>query len=372
MASFKKNDHNSGRKNIKTGGMYKRGLTAASIGTAIIAGIGLYKRSQCKKDIYRALAKPTKIMRNEIKSNIVQSVKKILITGANSYIGTSVENWLNKTPNLYDITTLDMIGDTWKEHDFSKYDVVFHVAGIAHNDIGHINDDEKELYYDINTQLAIDVAQKSKTAGVKQFIFMSSMIIYSGCSENTITEKTKPKPLNFYGDSKWQADREIRLLSDDVFKVVALRPPMIYGKASKGNYKELSKIAKKLPVFPEVKNKRSMLYIDNLCEFVKLVIDNQDCGIFFPQNSEYTNTSEMVKMIASVVDHNIITIPYMDRPVKLLSKIPGKIGVLANKAFGSLCYDLEMSKYANGDYQLFSLIESIQKTEGVYACEFYF
>lgn len=291
-----------------------------------------------------------------------KKIKNILITGANSYIGVSVENWLNKIPGKYVIDTLDMMGDDWKKYDFSKYDVVYHVAGIAHADVGNVSDEQKQLYYKVNTDLAVEVAEKAKQSGVKQFIFMSSMIVYSGCEEEIITINTEPKPLNFYGDSKWQADQKIRELSEDNFKVVVIRPPMIYGKGSKGNYPELAKLAEKLPIFPIVKNKRSMLYIDNLCQFVKLMIDNEEVGIFFPQNEEYTNTSDMVQIIAEVKGHRIIMLPFSNIPIKLIKKVPGKIGQLATKAFGNSMYDRSMSAYKE-NYCICTLKESIEKTE---------
>ncbi|MCD7791361.1 MAG: sugar nucleotide-binding protein [Bacteroides thetaiotaomicron] len=290
-------------------------------------------------------------------------MKRILITGANSYIGISVENWLNKTHGKYIVDTLDMIGDAWRDYDFSSYDVVYHVAGIAHADVGNVTEEQKKLYYQVNTDLAVETAEKAKASGVKQFIFMSSMIVYSGCKEKIITANTQPNPLNFYGDSKWQADQKIRALADDNFKVVVLRPPMIYGKGSKGNYPELAKLASKLPVFPIVKNKRSMLYIENLCQFVKLMIDNEESGVFFPQNAEYTNTSDMVQMIAEVKGHRIVMVPFTNTAVKLMGKVPGKIGGLANKAFGDSAYEMGMSAYKE-DYRVVSLRKSIELTEG--------
>ena len=291
-------------------------------------------------------------------------MKNILITGANSYIGTSVEKWLMKEPDKYNVDTLDMQNSDWKEYDFSKYDVVFHVAGIAHADVGNVTEEQKQLYYKINRDLTIKVAKKAKLEGVGQFIFMSSMIVYSGCSETFITKDTDPKPLNFYGDSKWQADKEIQGLNASNFKVVVLRPPMIYGKGSKGNYPELAKLATKLPVFPKVKNRRSMLHIDNLCEFVRLMIDNNESGVFFPQNAEYTNTSEMVKLIADVKEHKIIMVPGFNWAINIMKKVPGKIGNLTNKAFGDLAYDMKLSEYKE-DYRVNTLEDSIKLTEKI-------
>jgi len=296
-----------------------------------------------------------------------ETMKKILITGENSYIGTAVEGWLQKFDNSFVVETVGMIDGTWRKKNFSEYDVVYHVAGIAHADVGKISEDTKAFYYKINTDLAVETAQKSKAEGVEQFIFMSSMIIYgeSGTygQAKLIKKDTLPSPANFYGDSKWQADQKIQKLGDESFKVVIVRPPMIYGKGSKGNYPTLAKMAKKLPIFPNVQNQRSMLHIDNLCEFIRLMIKNEEAGVFFPQNSEYSQTSQLVQMIASSTGHRIILTKVLNPFVWVASYIPGKVGGLVNKAFGNLTYDKEMSVYEKGTYQIVSLEESIEKTE---------
>lgn len=271
-------------------------------------------------------------------------MKKILVTGANSYIGTSFEKYIKKyDPNEYQIDTLDMLDPNWNRHDFTPYDVVFHVAGIAHADVGHVSEDIKKLYYKVNTDLTVETALKSKKSGVKQFIYMSSIIVYGESApvgkNKIITFETKPKPANFYGDSKLQADLKLQSISDEVFKVCILRPPMIYGPGSKGNYPLLSKLAKKLPIFPDIKNERSMLYITNLCFFIKECIDNECDGIYFPQNIEYVSTSQMVKEIAKVNGKNIHLTKLLNPFVFILSKFPGKIGGMCNKAFGSINYE---------------------------------
>lgn len=293
-------------------------------------------------------------------------MKKVLITGANSYIGMSVENWL-KRREQYEVDTVDMIDGSWRQKDFSKYDVVYHVAGLAHADVGKVSEERKKFYYKINTDLAIETAKKAKEERVKQFIFMSSMIIYGesgGFREKKVIKRsTKPHPANFYGDSKWKADQGIQKLADENFKVVIVRPPMIYGKNSKGNYPVLAKMARKFPIFPRVNNQRSMLYIENLCEFIRLVIDNEDSGIFFPQNKEYSHTSLLVGMIAESVGKKIVITKALAPFVWLASMVPGKIGGLVNKAFGNLVYDKELSIYPGGDYQIYSLKESIKSTE---------
>lgn len=370
LERFFKSSRKAQEKKSKTKGSSGKLKVVVAGAAALATFAALYKRSGCKMKIYQDLladaplnkGKDVSLDREQTDEKSDFTLKRILITGAGSYVGTAVEEWLGKNPERYSVDTLDMLDDEWRKVDFSTYNVVYHVAGIAHADVGNVSEEQKKLYYSVNTDLAVEVAEKAKAEGVKQLIFMSSMIVYSGCTEKVITSDTEPKPLNFYGDSKWQADQKIRQLADDKFKVVVLRPPMIYGKGSKGNYPQLAKLAGTLPVFPEVKNKRSMLHIDNLCEFVKLMIDNEESGVFFPQNGEYTNTSDMVQMIAAVKNHRIIMIPGMSMAVKVMAKIPGKIGSLAEKAFGDSAYDMQMSEYKE-NYRVRTLLDSIQLTE---------
>lgn len=296
-------------------------------------------------------------------------MKKILVTGANSYIGTSFKKWMTQFQDEYQIDTLSVRGDAWREHDFSGYDTVFHVAGIAHADVSKVSEETKQLYYAVNRDLAIETAKKYKQdlSGKKgQFIYMSSIIIYGEETninkKRVITPDTKPNPSNFYGDSKLQAEIGLQPLDDDTFHVAILRPPMIYGPGSKGNYQQLVKLVNKLPVFPDVKNERSMLYIENLCSFIKLIVDNEEKGIFFPQNKEYTSTSDMVKMIAQTHNHNIVMISGINWLIKGMMHFPGKVGKLAVKAFGNLVYSKDMSEYYI-DYRIVNLAESIKKIE---------
>ena len=299
--------------------------------------------------------------------------RKVLVTGTGSYIGESFKAYVEQHyKDNFEVEELDMLNPVWRKTDFSKYDIIFHVAGIAHADVGNVSADIKEKYYAVNTDLAIEVAQKAKNEGVKEFVFMSSMIIYGESApygkKKIIDEDMIPNPANFYGDSKFQADVGVRELANDTFKVIVLRPPMIYGKGSKGNYPILAKLAKILPIFPDVNNARSMIYIDNLCEFlgqIMLIREIKDNAIvLIPQNREWTKTSQMVKEIAKILGRNIHESKCMSVLVAGGSKIPGKIGVLVNKAFGNSCYAHEISVYEGINYQITSFKESIQKTEG--------
>lgn len=284
-------------------------------------------------------------------------MKHILITGANSYIGTSLEKWLSSYPEDYFIDTVDMRDNTWKEKNFSGYDIVFHVAGIAHVSS---NPKMKDLYYRVNCDLTVECAEKAKNEGVKQFIFMSSIIVYGDSNniEQAINRKTVPKPSNFYGNSKLRAEECLKPLESTDFKIVILRPPMIYGKGSKGNYLKLSKAARILPIFPDIDNQRSMLHIDNLCEFVKFMIDNEESGLYFPQNEEYVKTSDMVQLIAEAHGKKIKLVKIFNFSLKFFGQ---KVEII-NKVFGNLVYEKEVSTYKE-DYHIRSFKDSIIVTE---------
>ncbi len=297
-------------------------------------------------------------------------MKRILITGINSYIGNATERYLaeynaKEGRELYRMDKVSLRGGDWEEMAFAPYDVILHVAGIAHADIGNVSEETKALYYQVNCDLTEQVAKKARKEGVQQFIYLSSVIVYGDSAgvggQKQITAQTPPSPANFYGDSKWQAEQKLRALETEEFHVAVLRPPMIYGKDSKGNFPMLVKLASQMPVFPKIQNERSMLYVENLAEFIRLLVEQEIGGTFFPQNAEYVTTSKMVWTIGRSMGRNIRLWSVFNPFVKLASKMPGKIGGMANKAFGSLTIDKELSNQAITGYQIYSLEESVER-----------
>lgn len=285
-------------------------------------------------------------------------MKKILITGAGSFVGTNVANWLTRHPNDFMVDTIDTMNNTWMQADFTLYDTVFHVAGIAHVDP---KPEMAPLYYKVNRDLPIEIARYAKEKGVKQFIFMSSGIVYKSSKSlkgDVKTRETQPSPNDFYGDSKLQAENGLKELECPTFKVCILRPPMIYGPGNKGNLPRLGWLATKTLVFPAWHNKRSMLYVDNLAEFVKYAILRELNGTFFPQNAEYSDTVEIVRQFAKEHGHKIwiskLFNPFVWLGSFFLPAIP--------KMFADSYYVQEMSKY-DFDYQLVSFKDSIKGLE---------
>ena len=249
-----------------------------------------------------------------------------------------------------------MMNPDWQSFDFSEFDVVYHVAGLAHSTP---DESQRDFYYQVNTELAYQTAGKAAKEGVSQFIFMSSIIVYGSGKvgqKRVITKDTPLDPDNFYGDSKKQAEKKILSIPGSM-KIVILRPPMIYGPESKGNYPLLAKFAGKTPVFPTIKNERSMLFVGNLALFIKRCIDKELEGIYLPQNEHYVSTCDLVKKIAQYHDHKILFISLFNPFVRLFHSVS-----VVNKVFGNLIIDPSLSAFSL-DYQRYSFDQSIQLTE---------
>lgn len=285
-------------------------------------------------------------------------MKRILITGKNSYVGCRVMSWLESFPDKYRADSISLRNESWKDTDFSKYDVVFHVAGIAHVDA---KKRMEPLYRRVNTELTVEVAKWAKDHGVKQFIFMSSSIVYhesQSLKGDVISKDTEPDPNTFYGDSKLQAEIGLKGLEDENFKVAVLRCPMIYGPECKGNFLRLAKLATITPVFPAYHNKRSMLYIDNLSEFVKQVVDRELGGTFHPDNKDLADTVEIVRAFANQKNHKIHIWKWLNIFVYMGSPFINSV----NKMFADYYFTDDL-KDVGFDYEVVSLSESYKRVE---------
>lgn len=281
--------------------------------------------------------------------------KRVLVTGKSSYIATSLKAYVEayKREKL-ELTLISVRDKEWKQLNFGQYDVLVHCAGIVHKKERNVPESE---YDRVNRELTIELAEKSKKEGISQFIFISTMNVY-GRQTGVITASTEPQPKSLYGRTNLQAEQELQKLGDESFKVCILRPPMVYGKGAKGNYPRLAMLAKKLPVFPDIDNERSMLYIENLCEFITVLAEHAEAGLFFPQNKEYVRPSEMVQQIAACHGRKIKLVKIFNPLIRCLSGV----GVV-KKVFGSLVYEKSMSEYDKAEYRVRDFEESVKASE---------
>jgi nucleoside-diphosphate-sugar epimerase len=281
-------------------------------------------------------------------------MKKVLITGANSYVGINVEKWLMKEPDKYFVETLDMKNPNWMYFDFSKFDVVFHVAGIAHK---KIRKKHRDIYYKINYKLTLEVAKKASISGVKQFIFMSSMAVY-GKKRGVINVSTTPNSKSDYGLSKLMAEKDLQEKYSDQMTISLVRPPLIYGFKSPGNFRKLSKFIKRLRIISSYYNERSMVFIDNFSNFIKIILDKNLKGIFHPQNNQYVSTMDSCRVILEVNNLRYIKLNILNPLISFFSYN------LLSKIFGDLYYSKELSDF-DLEYNIVDFKSSIINSEGI-------
>ncbi len=280
----------------------------------------------------------------------------VLITGANSYVGNCIKKWLSDCDGSYQVEEVDTIGDAWEAADFSRFDTVIHVAAIVHL---KETPSMAGLYDKVNAQLPVQVAEKAKQQGVKHFVFMSTMAVYPA-NIPFVDRNTTEAPSTFYGKSKLKAEKALRELASDSFRISILRPPMVYGEGCKGNYTSLEAFSRKCHLFPRIYNKRSMIYIWNLCEFIRRIIDapQPEATVYFPQNKEQIGALDILKALWEGRGEKYTLSVVGAWFVSALMLLP-KTGTL-KKVFRDSVYSESMSDYYDYGYCVYSFDESIK------------
>lgn len=279
---------------------------------------------------------------------------RIIISGKKGYLANQLKKYIDDKNSGHEVSLIS-VRDEKNKWKLFKADVFIHASALVHKRETEFTFQD---YYKANTELTINLAEKAKKSGVKQFVFISSMSVF-GTNRECINENTKLEPASHYGKSKLAAEIELKKLESLDFTITIIRPPMIFGSNCPGNYKSLSKLAKLTFLFPETKNKRSMIYIENLCEFILQTIENNDSGIYHPQDRDYINTGVMVKEIAKANNHSL----YLSKILEKLLKVFIGNRSIYKKIFGNLYYSKELSEYRNNYYQKVSLKEAIYSIE---------
>lgn len=283
----------------------------------------------------------------------------ILITGANGYISRCLDEWLTKNSSFSNVKRVS-VRNGCDSFDIAKgTEAIIHTAALVHKKESKYKERE---YFDVNYSLTVQLANKAKAAGVKQFVFLSTMAVFNqNVHVGRLYLSTTPNPTTLYGRSKLAAEKELLALADENFTVSIVRPPMVYGPGCPGNYIQLSKLAKLTPIFPNVTNKRSMIFIDHLTELIRQIIINRDSGIFHPQDGEYICTTKMVQEIASLHNRKVFVSKTL---AILLIKLFGRTEIVS-KVFGNLTYSKDMSSYRDNSYQRLCFSETIKRTESI-------
>lgn len=216
---------------------------------------------------------------------------KILITGHEGFIGSYFVNNLSET--YFDVDGVSL--SNTKTLNLSSYNVIIHTSGIAHQK----KNTPYSLYEKINVNQTYSLALKAKNSGISHFIFLSSIKVYGdklfNFSENHVCE-----PIDNYGKSKKLAEDKLLELVDDQFRITILRLPLVYGPSPKGNIKLLLKLIHYCPIIPlgKISNKRTIISISNLTEYIKQIISNNITGIIVPSDLQSISTSRLIFLLA--------------------------------------------------------------------------
>ncbi len=257
-------------------------------------------------------------------------MKRVLITGKTGYIASSLLAYLRGFPAEYAAETVSLRGGAWRTLDLSGFDAIVHCAGLAHV---RETAENAHLYFEIDRDLPLALAERAKAAGVGQFVFLSSISVY-GMDEGVITPETPPAPKTAYGRSKLEAERGLRAMESEAFRVAILRPPMVYGPGCKGNYRALEKLARRLPAIPSYVNQRSAVSIDRLCACVRAALDTDARGVSVPQNERYLCTCAEIARLAAEAGRRVPVTGLLNFGPALLRRCTKR----GRKAFGDLIY----------------------------------
>lgn len=262
---------------------------------------------------------------------------------------------------------LDVLTEDWRAFDYSGYDAIVHVAGIVHRP--DFND--ADLYRRVNTDMPAVIAEKYKSSkssnslssSKRTFVYLSTMAVFGTpkrLGKNLITADTPKSPMGLYGQSKAAAEEKLLKLQDNYFDVVVVRPPNVYGKDCRGGYiSGFVNVVKKLPVIPAAYTdvRQSMLYIDNLCEFIRLAIEQKRHGVFMPQDDKSVSAVEITSAIARGLGKK----PRTSRLLGLVVRL-GCFVSLIQKAYGGVEYDISLSRIEGMDYVVVPFEEAMKRT----------
>lgn len=242
-------------------------------------------------------------------------MKNILLTGSNGFIGSY---FINKYHDNYNINTFSFRSNDLVDLNLSSIDTIVHLSALVHQMGGAT----KEEYEKVNITQTVHLAIKAKNTGVKHFIFMSTVKVYGEETDTAYTESTLCLPQDNYGKSKFEAEQKLQELEDNNFKVTIIRTPIVYGYGVKANIQSLIKLVRKIPILPfgNIHNKRSMVYVGNLCHLIDQIIQQEKSGIFLASDNEVLSTSKLIELISKHLNKKVflIKIPFFNTLLKLV------------------------------------------------------
>lgn len=240
-------------------------------------------------------------------------MKKLLLTGSNGFVGGYFYEAYNKK---YEIETFSFRTNDFNQLSLDKIEIVVHLSALVHQMGGA----SREEYYRINLSNTLSLAKKAKQSGVKQFIFMSTVKVYGEESEEPYREDTPCHPKDDYGKSKLEAEEVLLAMEDELFTVSIVRTPIVYGIGVKANILSLVDLIQKVSILPlgSIENRRSMVYIGNLCAIIHQIISAKKSGVFLAADDKALSTSKFIELIAEALEKKIVlfSLPLLETVVR--------------------------------------------------------
>ncbi|MEQ8880630.1 MAG: NAD-dependent epimerase/dehydratase family protein [Cyclobacteriaceae bacterium] len=265
----------------------------------------------------------------------------ILLTGSSGFLGS---RYLQKSAFKDQAIPVSLQQTPVKNIDFKGITTVLHCAGIAHR----MEKTDDKLYFDVNRDLTLELAEAAKAAGVKQFIFLSTIKVFGLDSSESLVQGNlapslplSPSSLSLspntdaYGKSKLEAELGLKKLESGDFKIGIIRPPLIYGPGVKGNLFKLMQAIQGSGPLPlgGIDNRRSMIFVDNLIALIDCLIQKRDNITITPSDEPAISTSKLVQLLVNTINPSkkILSIPGFMRPIIKVLK-----PAFHSRLFGSL------------------------------------
>lgn len=301
---------------------------------------------------------------------------EILVTGSSGFIGNALVQTLYKRnasvrccsrkEGIYsDVIIQDIGPDTDWTKAISGISHIVHLAGRAHV----LSNTAKKLlgeYRRINVEGTLNLAYQAAALDIKRFIYISSVGVNGVQNYRPFVEEDPPHPTTPYAISKLEAEQGLRkIATETTMDVVIIRPPLVYGPGVPGNFKRLLNAVAKGTILPlgAVHNKRSLVALDNLVDFVITCIDNPAASnqTFLVSDSEDLSTTDLIRRVAAALDRRVHLLPI---PVALLKAGAVLLGKkdLAQQLLGSLQVDITKARTLLGWAPLIGVDEGLERT----------
>lgn len=281
----------------------------------------------------------------------------ILVTGATGFVGTGLVKRIHKKyevravfrgkvnfPKCIEPINIAQINSCtdWSD-SLVGVQCVIHLAGLAHN-----RSDSLEQFRNINTRGTLKLAEDAYAAGVKRFIFISSIGVNGVSNNDSFKVNDFPNPTEDYAISKHEAEAGLKNIAKNTgMEVVIIRPPLVYGRGAPGNFGTLLKIAEKnLPLpLSSINNQRSFVAIDNLVDFIVTCIDHPGAAnqTFLVSDDEDISTSNLLEKLILAAGKKPLLLPMPVSVLKFLASIVGKRAAV-ERFSSSLTVDIEHTK----------------------------